>query len=225
MQREREALHLADLVRDNDLLKDTDVRADDAEKAARLLSCIESRTGLGVVREAREEAMAAGGARVRALRRRGPDSLPLDARRDAGRNVPPEAWNGLVNGIVTDAPALLGRAVTAAEAEYALDGVLPYFTRVLRRVRAVVVCASGIGVSYMLAEKIQAAIPELEVVDRLSFRALDDAYIEANGIDLVLSTIDIGKLRAPVARVDLPLRPDNIETIQRMMEGCAHGSR
>ena len=70
----------------------------------------------------------------------------------------------------------------------------------------------------MLAEQLELALPELEIVEIISSHALNNAYLKNKRIDLIISTISIGSFKSPVVCISLPLRQDDIAKVRRLME-------
>ena len=90
-------------------------------------------------------------------------------------------------------------------------------THLWPRMRAVVVCPSGVATAWILVSRIQAEFPQLDLVDVISARDVDDD-VEA---DVVISTVDLANRdedsTPPTVVVNPLLLVDDVRTISRIL--------
>ncbi len=77
------------------------------------------------------------------------------------------------------------------------------------RLRAVIMCASGVGTSQLLKSKIQNFYPELSICDTLPVSDIDGDYFKQQKIDLVITTLPTSTLPIPVVKVSPFLTKDD----------------
>lgn len=75
--------------------------------------------------------------------------------------------------------------------------------------RAVIMCASGVGTSQLLKNKIENYYPELNIYDSFSVYDIGEDYFDRNKIDLVITTIPTPDFSVPVIRVSPFLTKDD----------------
>ena len=71
------------------------------------------------------------------------------------------------------------------------------------RRRAIVVCPAGMATVWILVSRIQAEFPDIEIVSAVSRTELASEHLD--GIDLVISTIDLGLEPSTAAVIVHPL--------------------
>jgi|GEM_PF-1100875 len=76
------------------------------------------------------------------------------------------------------------------------------------RIKTLVVCGGGCATAWMLVSRIQAEIPELEVLKVCSVFELSERSLKGFGIDLIISTIPLENLEIPTVVVS-PLLSEN----------------
>ncbi|GAA0179661.1 BglG family transcription antiterminator [Clostridium sediminicola] len=79
--------------------------------------------------------------------------------------------------------------------------------------RVIVTCTSGIGSSKMLATRLEKEYKNLKIVDVISTIEIDEHWIEENGIDFIISTVEIQERFIPVITVTPLLIDSDIEKI------------
>jgi transcriptional antiterminator/mannitol/fructose-specific phosphotransferase system IIA component (Ntr-type) len=87
--------------------------------------------------------------------------------------------------------------------------------RTPEKVRAVVVCNHGIGISQLIAESVKRTIPDLEVVGVLS--AAEYQRWDSAAYDLVISTLPLLTQSKPVVTVNSILKAADIERISEQI--------
>ena len=83
------------------------------------------------------------------------------------------------------------------------------------KVRALVVCSSGIGSSKILATRLNKAIDNIEIVDEISALSVTDEKIKQEDIDLVVSTVSIDNYQGNMVVVTPILLPDEIKKVNQ----------
>ncbi|MBN1243451.1 MAG: transcription antiterminator [Spirochaetales bacterium] len=81
-----------------------------------------------------------------------------------------------------------------------------------RRFRALVVCSAGIGSARMLASRIRAELPEIDIVANLSW--FDVREVPHDDWDLIVSTIPLPLDRGDYALVDPLLSPEGLRELR-----------
>lgn len=66
-----------------------------------------------------------------------------------------------------------------------------YFEKNPRKINALIMCTTGIGTSELLRTKIQKVFPEIDIVDVISTRMLENYDIRAQKVDLIITTIHV----------------------------------
>jgi mannitol operon transcriptional antiterminator len=87
--------------------------------------------------------------------------------------------------------------------------------RGIEKFRALVVCSAGIGSARMLASRIRAELPEIDIVANLSWFDVKDAARER--WDLLISTIPLPLPPEEYVLVDPLLSPDGLDALRRHM--------
>lgn len=90
-----------------------------------------------------------------------------------------------------------------------------------RPVRAVVVCASGIGSSKMLQSRLRKELPQLEIVDRASW--YEASRLPKEAYDLVVSTIDLPLDPSEYIKVSPLLSPEEADRLRSFIQGTTLG--
>jgi mannitol operon transcriptional antiterminator len=83
------------------------------------------------------------------------------------------------------------------------------------KVRALVVCSSGIGSSKILATRLKKTMDNVEIVDEVSALEVNEATINQQDIDLVISTVSIDKYEGEMVVVTPILLPDEVQKINQ----------
>lgn len=90
-----------------------------------------------------------------------------------------------------------------------------------RPVRAIVVCASGIGSSKMLQSRLRKELPQLEIVDSASW--YEASRLPKNAYDLVVSTIDLPLEPSEYIKVSPLLSPEEADRLRSFIQGTTLG--
>lgn len=89
-----------------------------------------------------------------------------------------------------------------------------------KKIRIAIVCNYGIGISQFVAQKIQRAITQVEIVGIFSLRELDQ--LDNNYCDLVVSTVPLQRRKEAVIHVNDVLLPYDLslikETVKKMQK-------
>ena len=86
-----------------------------------------------------------------------------------------------------------------------------------RPVRAIVVCTSGIGSSKMLQSRLQKELPQLEIVDSVSW--YEASRLPKDSYDLVVSTIELPLNPAQYIKVSPLLSPEEADRLRSFIQG------
>ncbi|MEN0616763.1 PTS sugar transporter subunit IIA [Klebsiella indica] len=90
----------------------------------------------------------------------------------------------------------------------------------LKKIRVAIICNYGIGISQFVAQKIQRAITQVEIVGIFSLRELDQ--LDNNYCDLVVSTVPLQRSKETVIQVNDVLLPYDLslikETVKKMQK-------
>ena len=113
--------------------------------------------------------------------------------------------------------------VSEKEAGVLLSFIAPFFKSNIKKVSAVLVCASGIVVSSILKERICKEFPELELIETVSVRKLTDSYIKEKGIDFIISVIDTAPLSVPAVYISVQLGDSDIQKIKNILLSIQRG--
>lgn len=146
----------------------------------------------------------------------------------------PPVVNPLLNQIQEMYPELFAAARQAAgvlEAAWGVavpDGEIGYLTMHLgaaverrrmarpRRFRVVAVCSSGVGTARLLASRLQAALPEVELVAVTSLLSLGET-LRSCDCDLVVATCPVPALATPVVQVSPLLFAGDLRAIREAL--------
>lgn len=85
--------------------------------------------------------------------------------------------------------------------------------------RTVVVCATGIGSSRMLASRVASAVPELDVIQLASALELPDLLENRQGPppDLILTTVPLEAVEVPTVVVSPLMRAEDVEAVREAL--------
>ncbi|QTQ14044.1 helix-turn-helix domain-containing protein [Treponema parvum] len=108
--------------------------------------------------------------------------------------------------------------VSEEEAGVLLSFIAPFFRSNIKKISAVLVCASGIVVSSILKERICKEFPELDLIETVSVRKLTDSYIKEKGIDFIISVIDTVPLSVPAVYISVQLDGSDIQKIKNILK-------
>ncbi|MDY0393744.1 PRD domain-containing protein [Virgibacillus halophilus] len=87
-----------------------------------------------------------------------------------------------------------------------------------RKIRAVLVCASGVGTSQLLKSRIERFYRDIDVVTVCSVYELQDENLRKNQIDWIISTVSISDIKIPVILVSPFLVKEDRKKIGRKLE-------
>lgn len=90
-------------------------------------------------------------------------------------------------------------------------------TRPVPRPRALVVCGSGIGTARLLASRLQAALPEIELAGITSVLGMQ-SLLASDTYDLVIATCRVARAPVPVVQVSPLLLAQDLRTIRQALE-------
>lgn len=79
--------------------------------------------------------------------------------------------------------------------------------------RVVVACPTGMGTSRLLASRLRATFPTLQIVDEVPILEINSDYIAAKDFDFIISTVPIARAEKPVLVVSAALLDDDIKKI------------
>ncbi|WP_428770651.1 helix-turn-helix domain-containing protein [Treponema sp. HNW] len=114
--------------------------------------------------------------------------------------------------------------VSEEEAGVLLSFIAPFFQSNIKKISAVLVCASGIVVSSILKERIGKAFPELDLIETVSVRKLSDSYIKEKNIDFIISVIDTPQLCIPAVHISVQLEDSDIQKIKNILQSIQRGN-
>ena len=83
------------------------------------------------------------------------------------------------------------------------------------RRRAMVVCPSGMATAWVLVSRLQAEFPELSLVQVLS--AVDYEQQDTSDFNIVISTVSLPEIDAPVVVVSPLLSSSDVEAVGAML--------
>ncbi|MFU8786004.1 MAG: BglG family transcription antiterminator [Candidatus Izemoplasmataceae bacterium] len=88
----------------------------------------------------------------------------------------------------------------------------------LKRIyKIVITCISGIGTSRMLAERLKAEFPNIDIVEVFSTTQINDTFLLENNIDLIVSTVHFDNKLLPIVTVNPLLLDNDIEKIKQKL--------
>ncbi|WP_459841027.1 BglG family transcription antiterminator [Halanaerocella petrolearia] len=128
--------------------------------------------------------------------------------------------NPLLNRIKEDYPSVFGAAwassivfekylgikVNEEEIGYIALHLGAALERINKKIKAIIVCSSGIGTSQLLASRLAKRLSGIEIMDLMAAHKLKNRNLE--GIDVIISTIPLNDLEIPVIQVS-PLVTEN----------------
>lgn len=76
---------------------------------------------------------------------------------------------------------------------------------VVHTVRCVICCFEGIGLAVYLKTLIERDFPELEIIEATAVYKIEEPYIQANRIDLIITTYPVPDSPVPAIQISLPL--------------------
>ena len=79
--------------------------------------------------------------------------------------------------------------------------------------RAVIACPTGMGTSRLLASRLRATFPTLQIVDEVPILEINSDYIAAKDFDFIISTVPIARADKPVLVVSAALLDDDRKKI------------
>lgn len=88
--------------------------------------------------------------------------------------------------------------------------------RLKRKVKTVVVCASGVGTSQLVTGRLERELPELEIVEIIPVNHLDKQLIE--GVDLIISTVSMREKNEKVVHISTLADQKDIANIRNFIE-------
>lgn len=80
-----------------------------------------------------------------------------------------------------------------------------------RRIRCLVCCFEGIGLASYLQTVLQREIKGINIIEATAVFKIRQDYIDANGIELIISTFPISDINIPVIVISLPLNKEKIK--------------
>ncbi len=135
-----------------------------------------------------------------------------------------EKWDRKKKGLILDN---LLREFFGLEADSkVIDYILLYFHSMIftradlpdKKVRCLICCFEGIGLASYLKSLLTREIDHINIVEATAVFKIRQEYLDANGIELVISTFPISGLDIPVIPVSLPI---NRETLISSIEKAA----
>jgi len=114
--------------------------------------------------------------------------------------------------------------VSEEEAGGLLSFIAPFFQSNIKKISAVLVCASGMVVSSILKERISKVFPELDLIETVSVRKLTDPYIKGKNIDFIISVIDTVSLSVPAVHISVQLEDSDIQKIKNILQNIQRGT-
>jgi len=91
--------------------------------------------------------------------------------------------------------------------------------RARSRRRVLVVCGSGLGTAQLVASRLRASFPDLDIAGVVPSLLVPTKDLEAKGIDLIISTVPVPNVPIPVVRVHPLLRNEDIDRLARYLGG------
>ncbi|WP_428909722.1 BglG family transcription antiterminator [Niallia sp. Krafla_26] len=81
--------------------------------------------------------------------------------------------------------------ISKAESGFLTLYFAKYYEKNPRKIHALIMCTTGIGTSELLKTKVKKVFPEIEIVDVVSTRMLEDYDHEAKHVDIIITTIHV----------------------------------
>lgn len=91
------------------------------------------------------------------------------------------------------------------------------FAKTRYNLKVLIICASGVGTSQLLKNKVENYYPEINIYNSFSIHDIDDNYFIKNGIDLVISTVPTPAFPVPVINVSPFLIKDDREKLNKIL--------
>ena len=88
----------------------------------------------------------------------------------------------------------------------------------VKKISAVLICASGVVISSILRERIGKLFPELDPIETVSVRKLTDRYVKEKKIDFVISFIETANVHVPVAYISANMDDADMLKIKRVIQ-------
>ena len=79
------------------------------------------------------------------------------------------------------------------------------------QIRCLVCCFEGIGLAAYIQSRLTREVPQLDIVEATAVYKVQQCYLDANRIDLVLSTFPIHHIQTPVLQLSLPLNQSRLK--------------
>ena len=123
----------------------------------------------------------------------------------------------LTRKCVAEVEAEVGEPLPDAEIAYIamhLGAALSDSEKFLHAVhRVVVACPTGMGTSRLLASRLRATFPTLQIVDEVPILEINSDYVAAKDFDFIISTVPIARADCPVLVVSAALIADDVKKI------------
>ncbi|MBO4780521.1 MAG: PRD domain-containing protein, partial [Selenomonadaceae bacterium] len=123
----------------------------------------------------------------------------------------------LTRQCVAEVEAEVGEPLPDAEIAYIamhLGAALSDSEKFLHAVhRVVVACPTGMGTSRLLASRLRATFPTIQIVDEIPILEINSDYIAAKDFEFIISTVPIARADCPVIVVGTALIDDDIKKI------------
>lgn len=134
--------------------------------------------------------------------------------------------NPLLDNIKANYPAIFGAAwassivfqkqlnltVTEEEIGYLALHIGAALERTKARVKAVIVCSSGVGTSQLVASRLEKRLANLEILAVVS--AHEIANMDLDNVDIILTTIPLNNSIRPVLRISYLVTDNDLEQIE-----------
>ena len=126
-----------------------------------------------------------------------------------------------VQAVVSEAGSIIESHIGSAVSEDELGFVTMYLSGAMERAhlrprrRAMVVCPSGMATAWVLVSRLQAEFPELSLVQVLS--AVDYEQQDTSDFNIVISTVSLPEIDAPVVVVSPLLSSSDVEAVGAML--------
>ena len=86
-----------------------------------------------------------------------------------------------------------------------------------QKLKAALVCSTGIGTTQILAERIKNEFSNLEIVDSYSYHDIEYNDFKLNEIDFIISTIELPEIELKNVQVNPLLKEEDIENIEELI--------
>lgn len=108
--------------------------------------------------------------------------------------------------------------ISENECAVLLSFIAPFFVYTVKKISAVLICASGVVISSILRERIGKLFPELDPIETVSVRKLTDRYVKEKKIDFVISFIETANVHVPVAYISANMDDADMLKIKRVIQ-------